>query len=1207
MLTLTRYRETYNNLTDSKAFGETGVMNNKDIDKNKFTPNNLKSIIFGSEGILVIYFTTNDTNRKLVSYIPFTKLPKNEEELAQSLKSEKGMVDALCDGLKFSNIEEIFLCTEGFINPMEAEKEYARLMQFANNKLMIQKSFKRLRGIGLIKAPLTPDYANNLTNEGTLASQLQKAKLPMQVLATYEPETNELGLLKHIELDNGEYKLDAKYNPDADAKERESQNCRLSKYFYMLEQKARKAKEEAEKAKAEAPKQDNNQVDKQQYIQHLLSLGFKHITNKEKVAGSTEVFDKTLNWLKSFCIEKPNEQTGYRYKTCEFNKSLLKSKGINDVKNANIFNSSVFTLDEDLRFRVFVGENTLSYTVLVKLPTDLDEFSFESRDNIVNNICSVFSNRDKANGKVFQSSIYVSPRLKSISIYGADTIYNCIEFVLVKDLLDFRKSGWGFLDYLRACNGEKNAFSAFSRLPLGDRIVVGVKPSSLKIENFNCSGQQQTSGIICGAAGSGKSALMDNLIVQFLALKGDYGNGAVVLMDAKQELPNLWKPTFNRLGIPFYGFDGGIIADQDSIKQKVKKNGKEVIVGFNQPVTQEVGGMIFLVTLYEVIQNILKRSGYKDVAAFNKANTNIDGITRLPRLAIFIDEMNTFSVNTKGDIVAKGIIDKITGGANLTRTSGFMWFLCGQDIPKSIVPAEKRSSFKYNIFGAMQSDRYEYFGVKENQEVKKYEDKYGTPENPRPIMSQGSFYAGQQGSTELVRSMFLADEEKDEALSLLNSQFEGMYELDAIVKYALKNNLFDNYTYGVGNKNNIIYATLRDIGIISDEEFEEATARVLGEPSNSTSVNIDDEIDFDFSGKVSNNESNQQSQPKQSSQTGPIPQTQYAPNAQSQQQSTRPQPQQSFSQPKPKPYQAAYTKQLEIPQNRNPFSNYKGDGAVSTLNQLKDISKFILQDINNMVGSLDRIASVRITDKGILIINDTAYQPSFDKSFIDTLPFAIQGKVESGCVEDLFDLSKVYQFKNLQSFILDSYTLAQGRARRELGLKPHQRYNVLFKVFKQLQYINVGGVEYRGFNPDEVVNDQKDVLQGYGFKDRMKRLLPDLVAPKPAKTESRMNDFWESKQMKLLTNAFGWTLATTGVYLAATLFGPFGMLFAAIAASSAYKDLTPKNTQQEYSDDNTYKQKKDKKPTKSKGNNPKHKKPKYYNKRDSKHNNYYNK
>lgn len=1159
---LTRYRELYNNLTVSKAFTESGVIDNKKVNKNNFTPNNLKAIILGADGVVVVYYTTNNTNTKLVNYLPFTKLPKTEEEFAQSLKSEKGMIDALCDGLKFSNVEEIFLCTEGF-NPVEAEREYARLLVFVKNKLLREKSFKRLRGIALIKAPLTPDYASNINNESTIAAQLKKANLPTQALASFEPETNDLGLLKNIELDNGEYKLDAKFNPDADAKERDSQDCRLSRYFYMLEQKARKAKEDAEKTNAEATRQVSNQADKQQYIQHLLSLGFKHITNKEKVAGSTEVFNSTLNWLKSFCTEKPNEQTGYKYKTCEFNQALLKSKGIADVKNANIFNSSIFTLDEDLRFRLFVNENALSYTILIKLPTDLDEFNFETKENLINNICSIFSNRDKANGKVFQSSIYGSPKLIGLKNYGCSTVYDAIELILVKDLMGFRKSGWGFLEYLKACNGDKNVFTSFPKLPLGEKIVVGVKPDSLKTESFNCSGQQQTSGLICGAAGSGKSALIDNLIVQFLALKGNYGNGAVVLMDAKQELPNLWKPTFNRLGIPFYGFDGGIIVDQDSIKQRVKKNGKEVITGFNQPISQEVGGMIFMVTLYEVIQNILKISGYKDVAAFNKANTNVDGITRLPRIAIMIDEMNTFAINTKGDLVAKGIIEKITGGANLTRTSGFMWFLCGQDIPKSIVSSEKRGSFKYNIFGAMQSERYEYFGVKENQEVRKYEDKYGTPENPRPIMSQGSFYAGQQGSTELVRSMFLADEEKDEALALLNSQFEGMWELDALVKYALKNHLFDNYTYGVGNKNNIIYAVLRDIGIINDAEFEEATARVLGEQSNPSNIEFDEEVDFNFDER-SDNESSQQTQSKQSTQTGPKPQSQQSQSGQNQQQTSRPQTQQNInpmSTSKPKTYTNAYTKQLDIPQGKNPFMHYRGDGTVSTLNQLKEMTKLILQDISSVFGGLDRVATFRVTEEGILIINDTGYQPAFDTNFLESLPFSIQGKVSSGCVAELFDLSKVYQFKNLQSLIIDSQTLCQGRARREFGLKPRERYNVLFKVFRQLQYINAGGVEYRGYNPDEVIDDTRDTLKGYGFKDRMKRLLPDLVAPRPAKSESRMNDFWQSKQMKLLTNAAGWTGATYAVYLSAVLLGPIGLLFGAFAMHGAYKNLKPQQQQ----------------------------------------------
>lgn len=1147
---LTKYREFYNLVTHSNAFCETGKLDNSVVNKKIFTPNNIRFLVFGANCVLVGYYVTTPSNSKKIEFYQFKKGPRNQQEFVESLKAEKGMIDSVVDGLKFSNLEEIYLSVADF-EPEELQRELGRLQVFAKNLLQVQTSFKRLQGIGLIEQPVTKNLLKSNTEKSVL-EQFKGDRVQVQLVAKYEPEKNELGLLKHIELNAVEYKLDGKYKPEKGKENAEpAQDCSLSHYFYMQEQRRladlKALREQAKQESEEKAKTEESA--KQEYIRQLMSMGFKHITDKSKIGSNTEVYTKVLNWLKSFCTEQPNSQSGYRYKSCEFNETLLKSKGITDIKNADIFTKKVFTVDEDLMFRLFVQETDLSYTILIKLPVNLEDFIFKG--TTVDTICSLFSNRDRANGKVFQSSIYESPQIKGMKIYGVDTEYNCISLSLVKDLMDFRGSNWLLMDYLKAATGQAvqgNPFGSFKNLPLGNKIVVGVKPNSLKIENFNCSGQQQTSGLICGAAGSGKSALIDSLIIQFLALQGDYGNGAALVMDAKQELPNLWRPTMQKLGIPFYSFGGEVIQDQASIKY-INKKGEPV--NFAQPISQEVAGMIFVSTLYEVIQDILKKSGYKDVKEFNKNNANVEGITRLPRIAIFIDEMNTFAVNTENDPVAKAIMQKITGGANLTRTSGFMWFLCGQDIPKKIVTSEKRGSFKYNIFGDMPKERYEYFGVKENIEVIKYEEKYGTSENPHPIMKQGSFYAGQGSSTELIRSMFIPDEGKEEALRLLNSQFEGMYELDAIVKYGLRNQLFDRYTYGVGSANNVIFAVLKDIGIISDSEFEEATARVLGikgeEPEH-----FEEEIDlFDY----------KEQEQKQSQQTNKFYTN--TPKGDNAQEPKRGQAEQS------QPYRGVhrqvepireYTEKLEIPQSSNPFKT-RGTGTVNTICSLREMTAFILKDIENMLGSLDALTSLRFTEEGTLVINDIAYKPTFDEEFLTSLPFAIQDKVRDGCVLEIFDLSKIYKFKHLQSFSIDSESLAQGRARRELALKTRERYSVLFKYFKDLVIIRVGEIEYKKSIPD-APEQEGETLKGYGFVDRMKNLFSGSKQVTPKQENSMMGSFWNRKPIQIMTNALGWTVSTYAVYLAATLFGPLGLLFGAFTAAGAYKEVKKSIPQQ---------------------------------------------
>ncbi|MEG1723789.1 MAG: hypothetical protein RR313_00205 [Anaerovoracaceae bacterium] len=1160
---LTRDRELYNRLTYSKAYKQVGDMDNSVIRKEKWTPHNLRAICLGAAGAIGVYYTTNACNNNLMEPYVFKEGYVDPKDYQDSLKIKKGMIDALTVGLKFNYVEEIFFFPEGF-TPDELEIEYERLSKFISNADTV-KTFKRLQGIVVVEGGLD-GLTDTLNPTKSLYPQLREQR-NCKVLMQYSPERSALGLLVNQSLDSAEYALDKKYEDNLPEGERGKVEYRLSRYFYNEKCAAEKAlrlkKEQDEEARKKAGEQAN--LLKKQYILELQKQGYKRIGNKEVLAGNDKLFTKVLNWLEQFCSEKPDATTGFKYRVCGIHESMLKSNGVMNVKDANIWSPNIFTKDEDLTFRLFVRENELSFSVLMKLPLDLDLFNFAGPN--VNNIASIFSNNNSANGKVFRSSIIDYPCLKDLKgTKGIDCPYSVIEFALVKDLMDFAKSGWLFMDYLKACKGEQTCFSTFRNLPLGNRIVVGVKPNGLKIERFDSSGTAQTSGIICGKAGSGKSALMDSLVLQFMALEGNMGNGSVVLMDAKQELPALWRPVMQAHGIPYYGFDGGLIENQGCLQQQiVDKKGAVTLEGFSQPVTQEVGGMIFITTLFEVIQKILKLSGCKNIEMFNKSNLNIDGITRLPRIAIFVDEMNTFSTNSKNDPIAKSIINKITGGANLTRTAGFMWFLCGQDVPKSIISAEKRGSFGYNIMGTMSEERYAYFGVRENAEVVQYESKNATPEVPNPIMRQGTFYAGSVGKTEVIRSLYIPDDAvvmpnaefdkttsyKSQALSLIGSKFEGMFELDNIVRYALKNNLFDEYTYGVGRKNNIIFATLRDIGIITDSEFESATWHLFnqGEQGQAVSQNdmdadMDDYIDADYTEQTAGQ-----------AQWKPTGQSTAKPAGQPMGQSTTP----PYRPTKPQPKYDTHSVQQTTVYNgnikitENPFELYKGDSTQSTLLSLNAITRIIMNDIRKSLGDINLITSFLVTEAGELVFNGISYQPTFEESFLKTLPLTLREQVMSGRLVEMFDMRRIYDFVNLTSFIILSENLAQGRTRKEMGIGFRKRFSVLFNKFPYLNYIKVGTIEYKRSNPDT------DVEQGYldGFKRNPATTFASSAAG------SRLDKVWDSKPVRVLTGALGWTLGVQAVWAAATLLGPIGLLFGAFAMAGAYTELKkPQGNQQ---------------------------------------------
>lgn len=1187
---LTRYRKLYNSLTKSKAYEEKGSRDNSKINKKIFTPHNLKALLIGADGAIAVHYTTNSADNRLVEpirYMPsyLTMQQQVIPELYQKELQEKGLVYTLKDGLRFNYVEEIIFFTAGF-DQTELSKELGALQSFAVDG-DVKVSMKRLTAIAVVNGAISNDLLK-LDIRYPVLKQLQAMQIPFDVLQKFNPERTELGLLVNRGLNGEEYAMDAKFDP-SDEKSAGKLECRLSRYFYIEEQQARKAlkEKEAQKAKERAEQEEAAKSVAKGYIAELKAKGFREINDSEPFLGKDKMFSKLLRWLQQFCTEKPDKVTGYKYKTCQAYESVLKANNEMNVKDANIWSFETFSKHPDLEFRAFVRQFDHAYEVIIKLPMYLNSFSFGA--GTVEGISMLFSNTNPEKGKVFQSSVMESPSIKNIgSTYNIECVYDMVRVVLVKDLAEFATSSWLLMDYLKACNGEQTAFSRYKNLPLGTGIVVGVKPNSLKAELFDCTGKNQTSGIICGKAGSGKSALMDSMVVQFLALQGDMGNGAVVLMDAKQEWPPLWKKVFQAKGIPFYGFDGSLLSNQASIKKRVvSKTGKISIVNFGEGITQEVGGMFFMSALYEVIQTVLKKAGVKDVREFNKKGCVVEDIKRLPRIAIFIDEMNTFASNSPKGSAGKAIMPYITGGANLTRTAGYMWFLCGQDVPKSIISAEKRSSFKYSIMGTMDKERYDYFGVTENPNVVAYEERYSTSENVHPIMKQGTFYAGEQGKTELVRSLFLPDDEKADALNLLNSNFEGMFELDALVKYGLRHNLFDNFTKGINGKNNIVFAVLRDLGVISEAEFNAATERVFAESGGieesvdstdywedgeenqeSQDIVLDNDAIPDFDpgmeaggATIPTPQPAQQSQPSNPSPLPPRPDFPKRPvvgaNSQKVEQVGRTASENSMLMQHPdwnsalksrqqvkdtvKKQMPTYEKPLNI--RDNPFRKYNCSTKTGSMLSVREMTQYIMEDIEQNVAPFNQITTFGLSD-GVLIFNGIVYMPTFNESFLNSLPLSLQTKAISGQIAEFFNLHSVYKFKNLEVFYINDVGTAQGRARKEMGIGFRKRWSCLFKKFKYLQTISVAGINYERENPD--TNAEDSIL------DRFKKNPQSTYSDR--NHNSLLDKVWDSRPVRILTNAVGWTVGVQAAWVIASLMGPWGLLFGGLALAGAYQD-----------------------------------------------------
>lgn len=236
----------------------------------------------------------------------------------------------------------------------------------------------------------------------------------------------------------------------------------------------------------------------------------------------------------------------------------------------------------------------------------------------------------------------------------------------------------------------------------------------------------------------------------------------------------------------------------------------------------------------------------------------------------------------------------------------------------------------------------------------------------------------------------------------------------------------------------------------------------------------------------------------------------------------------------------------------NPFETYSSDSTNDILLSTKEFSEILLQDIQKHVGSFDAITHFTISKYGHLIFNKVAYFPQFEESFLNTLPATIRRDLEDGALVTYFDLGNVYKFKHLVVFTIEGEWLAQGRARKEMGIGFRKRWSVLFKKFDELMFIQVGDIQYERENPDTNVEQS--------WLDKFKNNPASTFA---SGNVSRLDKVWDSKPVRALTTAFGWTMGVQAVWLAATLFGPMGLLFGAIAAGSAYKQIKDERQQKQ--------------------------------------------
>lgn len=605
-------------------------------------------------------------------------------------------------------------------------------------------------------------------------------------------------------------------------------------------------------------------------------LTYKQALNKHNYKGVSKVRDtKAEDILKVFVDnyleleEASSKANGCSCNIIEANKGLL-SKEYDNLSGLSVFNRGLQEKYEELRFGVYFKKTRQGGNLLIKLP----------RGSQINMQGKKGMDYHRIPRLLGYSAILNNPVQKSIGVYLNEDLreednYTCVVFTMIDSLRDFasnKSNAYLYKDYEEYCltGNAQNGYECFTPNDkvLGDDIVVGISADGA--ERLTIDGINNAGCLVLGGPGSGKTTLLDTIMIQALNLrdepKGD-GNGAIVIVDNKtSEWTGGWKPAFERVGKHLYGFDGSSIDPRLLVYSK-----KGVRTSIEGAIPKYVAGAYFLTDIRSIIRALFSEAGVNKVSKYNTGNYSIDGITKIPRIVCLVDEFNSLAgTEYRKDLKQHLLIAKDTRQVNMG------WFIAGQELPASVIPNNELQSYPNRIVGNLPegtgggSDRYGYYNIKIDSDVERY-----SQQNTN-VLTQGVFYyKSSTGSPTLIKSMYLPDTEREQALQETASRtgLKGLTELDALVRYGIAHELFKSELTTVDKRypgNNILAACLYELGIISEVEYKQLTEFKLNKYLNSGEKPQANTI---FNGSTESIDTSQPSHIKQTVQNIPSKQT----------------------------------------------------------------------------------------------------------------------------------------------------------------------------------------------------------------------------------------------------------------------------------------------------------------------------------------------
>lgn len=1332
--------ELYNKITGSSAYNnKNAVLDSSKVNKSKYSPNNIKALLLGKNTAVVIYYTTNPTAPCLVRFMQLSQTYKNAEEYQEALKSKKGMIDVVEDGLKFSNLEEIFFFSEGF-TPEELEKESCRIDLFAKDINKVQRSFKRLKYIALVpKGVITKDFENHLKNDKYILPQLEKGKYSIIPIATYKPENDEFGLLKNFERDSVQYAYDAEYDPNADPKERESGLCRLHKWY--IDQIAN-AKRAQEKAKAEAEKDEVDEVAINLYLNKIMTV-FRDLYK------SCFGLKKPVGLLTPEGILYSSEGTTKVHKSDEYGKlynlavssssfGVQPSGQLQDIDVHDLYkvplNGTYYPLfhlavmqgrTPDWVFKSWdltekrkkndnVIETTLEKEITKLIRAKLIETYKKGEDlaGITNKLCTSFVVTELAQAGD-KSTLMIKLKLNAGNAkFNLDSFCNTFEsagdtYLAGGAKITQRVQKKTGVSQVSLCLNEE----LYQKMPLfAYEAVEHKKARGQKISIKNCIIGQTTDDEILTIDLTQNDSKILNILAGPRAGKGVLTLGLLgtilsdgcplVYMDAKPDMSNVLNELANSKGIRVAAWDlntppleyikeNPIMQSLSDAKiAKLQDLGKSAPVELSESTSNSTWGLLAYLKILQLTMVSAKMQKDKKIKTPGAGHT----FFVLDELLRVYSELEVFYN------ILEGIIkDKNTEESLKTWCEKLMKWIetLGQDFTGSMVAEmpnshtniialyQKASTWKYSgkkpstqqaVFTPITaaSNATKIVGGKNADSEGGYEGLYALGQQRKDLATKVTqyYHFGMFTGSRLndasnctvfkpylvlnsaeMDSQYVSDMEKnigpkafedllakgggvvpsgvgfegfmntigDEGIQNLSRGYEYLTEILKLSGLDKKYNSIEEYLYDADinsfySKSVLIEGRAGEVAEANKPKSDSASSGSwnLGEESeDEEEINIFDE------GNNSKVESSQRPQVQQTTNqtqvpTGPKPQpqqTQSSQYGQNQQQTARPQTQQKFSD--------IHREGQTLKFDHDPIiANRTFIKSIDAINAMKTITKYIFEDIKKFYGGVNAIKSFIITSEGILIFNEKAYAPKLDEKFINNFEDEdTKTKLREGYLADLFFIKEVFKFINLEHFEIEDEEYANDTVRLGLGIKG-KSFTTLYDRFPKLKDIIINGIPYLRGN----VISQKE---------------QEFIKPRPRLSDLRnaasginnyqvnpntlMGKVWNSRPVKTLVCAAGWTMGAQIVFTAATLLGLPGLMFGAFALAKVYNDYKkehpdpPKTEKSQsnrrdsnrtYQDDRHRNNESQGRPN-NRGNNQKHQKQSNYSKNERNHNNLY--